>query len=130
MSDREELLRIKEATPNLDKLPEGADAGLVKCVTLRYIALFLQRPHCMLQPTIPTPHIPKTPNPKQQNREMEELTFYDAGPKPDWALKETKPAGAFPPPARAPSGPAGFLRPGALLFLLLRFCVVLCTRPS
>jgi hypothetical protein len=42
---------------------------------------------------------------------MEELTFYDAGPKPDWAVKETKPLAAFPPPARG--GPANFLRPGA-----------------
>jgi hypothetical protein len=41
---------------------------------------------------------------------MEESSFYDAGPKPDWALKETKPA-IFPPPARG--GPANFLRPGA-----------------
>ncbi|KIY94729.1 hypothetical protein MNEG_13231, partial [Monoraphidium neglectum] len=43
-------------------------------------------------------------------REMEELTFFDAGPKPDWAVKDAKPA-AFPP-ARSPAGPANFLRPG------------------
>jgi hypothetical protein len=47
-----------------------------------------------------------------QCREMEELTFYDAGPKPDWAVKETKPAGFPPPAARQPAGPASFLRPG------------------
>ena len=43
---------------------------------------------------------------------MEELSFFDAGPKPDWAPQEPKPpAPAFPPPAGR-AGPAAFLRPG------------------
>jgi hypothetical protein len=98
---REQLLAIGRK-PGLHQLPADADVSVFKCVQVAGYQQHLlgATSRAAAAGTVPAGGV--TPSTSLCCRDLDELTFYDAGLKPDWAKDK--------PPGHA--GRLEFLRPG------------------